>query len=585
MTNWFHPSILFIFGAILIPFLKGRARQAYLLLIPALAFLDVVAMTGGAYWTFNFMGNEIIFGKVDSLSLVFACVFTIAAFIGMVYALHLDDAAQHVAAFLYIGSSLGVVFAGDYLTLFIFWEIMAFASAYLVFAQRSKKAVDAGFRYILIHIAGGVFLLGGIVAHYISSGSILFGPIEHDGSLAFYLILIGFILNAAVPPLNAWLTDAYPEATVTGAVFMSAFTTKTAVYVLLRAFPGTEILVGLGVFMAVYGMVYAILENDCRRVLAYSIISQVGYLVTGVGLGTELALNGTVAHAFTDILFKGLLFMATGAVIHMTGRRKLTELGGLYKTMPITFALFMVGALSVSAFPFFSGFISKSMIIAAAQHDHMAEVTLLLTLVSAGTFLYTGLRLPYYMFFAKESDMQAKEPPRNMLAAMGIAAFLCIAIGIFPGALYSLLPHPVHFEPYTLDHITGALSMLLAVAAGFFILRKLLAPEPAITIDTDWFYRIGAKIFMWIANKPIAAYEGFVSDLSNSVILRPLYAVAGIAWNIDRYIVDGAVNGVANVVMACSARVRRIQTGLVQHYALGIIIGLLGIIIAIYAIR
>lgn len=583
MIEWFHPSILFIFGAFLIPFLSGKARQIYLVLIPALAFIDVVFMSQGTYWTFTFMGNEIIFGKADSLSLLFAYVFTIAAFIGLVYALHLDDAPQHMAAFFYIGSSIGVVFAGDYLTLFIFWEIMAFASAYLVFARKEKAAVDAGFRYILMHVTGGVFLLGGIVLHYIATGSILFGPIEKDGSLAFYLIFIGFILNAAAPPLNAWLTDAYPEATVTGAVFMSAFTTKTAVYVLARAFPGTELLIGLGVFMAIFGMAYAIMENDCRRVIAYSIISQVGYLLTGIGIGTELGLNGTAAHAFTDIIFKGLLFMATGAVIHMTGKRKLTELGGLYKTMPVTFALYMAGALSVSAFPFFSGFVSKSMIIAAAQHDHMAIVTLLLTLVSAGTFLYTGLRLPYYMFFAKESQIKAEEPPRNMLAAMGIAAFLCIAIGVFPGALYAILPNPVHFEPYTFDHITGALSMLLAAAAGFFMLRRLLAPEQTISIDTDWFYRIGARIFMWIANKPIAAYEGFVSDLSNTAVMKPLYAVARISLNIDKYVVDGIVNGVASLVLAISARVRRVQTGLVQHYAMAIAVGIF-VIIAIYAI-
>lgn len=582
MTNWLHPSIFFIFGAFLIPFLRGKARQIFLVLMPAFAFVDVLFMSGGTYWSFSFMGNEIIFGKVDSLSLLFACVFTIAAFIGMVYALHLDDAVQHMAAFFYIGSSIGVVFAGDYLTLFIFWEIMAFASAYLVFAQKDRAAVGAGFRYILMHITGGVLLLGGIVIHYITAGSILFGQIEHDGSLAFYLIFLGFILNAAAPPLNAWLTDAYPEATVTGAVFMSAFTTKTAVYVLARAFPGTELLVGMGVFMAVFGMVYAVMENDCRRVLAYSIISQVGYLVTGIGIGTEMALNGTAAHAFTDILFKGLLFMAAGAVIYSTGKRKLTELGGLYKTMPVTFVMYMIGAFAVSAFPLFSGFVSKSMIIAAAQHDRMALATLLLTLVSAGTFLYTGLRLPYYMFFAKDSDIQAKEPPFNMLVAMGIAAFFCIAIGIFPGALYSLLPHPVHFEPYTLDHITGSLSMLLAVAAGFFMLRKLFVPDPSISIDTDWFYRMGARIFMWIANKPIAAYEGFVSDLSNSAVMRPLYIVATIALNIDKYIVDGAVNGVAGFVIACAARMRRIQTGLVQHYAVGIIVGIL-VIIAVYA--
>ncbi|MBI3752718.1 MAG: Na(+)/H(+) antiporter subunit D [Deltaproteobacteria bacterium] len=584
MIDWIHPGIIFILGAILVPFLKGRTRQAYLVLVPALAILAVASMSHGTYGTFTIIGRELILGKVDKLSVVFGYVFSIAALISTIYALHVEKPGEHVAAFLYVGSSLGVVFAGDYFTLFIFWEVMAFASCYLVFVQRNKQAVDSAFRYLMVHIAGGLFLLGGIILHYIDTGSILFGPIAHDGSLAFYLILIGFILNAAVPPLNAWLTDAYPEATVTGAVFMSAFTTKTAVYVLIRAFPGTELLVVLGVIMALYGVVYAVMENDARRLLAYHIVSQVGYMVAGVGMGTEMTLNGSTAHAFAHILYKGLLFMGAGAVIYMTGIRKLTELGGLYKTMPITVVLYMVGAFAISAFPLFSGFVSKSMVIAGASHDHRPFVTLLLTMASSGTFLHTGLKLPYYMFFGKDSGIRVKEPPRNMLIAMGMAAFLCIAIGVFPGPLYNLLPYPVHFEPYTADHVTGALSILMFTALGFFLLLKYLDPEPTVSVDTDWFYRKGAAVFMRIARGPVVIYENFVSNLSNTAVLKPLYLVAGICHKIDIHIVDGAVNGVANLVIACGARMRRIQTGLVQHYALGIIVGLL-VIIAIYAIR
>jgi len=583
MIEWFHPAVLFIFGAFLIPFLRGRVQKAYLIIIPTLALLDVVLMSQGSYWRHTFLGNEVIFGKVDKLSIVFAYVFTIMALIGMVYALHVKRTGEHMAAFLYVGSSLGVTFAGDYFTLFIFWEIMAFASVYLVFAQGGRQAVDAGFRYLMVHIFGGVCLLGGIILHYITTGSTIFGPIEQDGSLAFYLILIGFILNAAVPPLNAWLTDAYPEATVTGAVFMSAYTTKTAVYVLVRAFPGTELLVWLGTIMAIYGVVYAVMENDARRLLAYHIVSQVGYMVTGVGIGTEMALNGSTSHAFAHIIYKGLLFMGAGAVIYMTGIRKLNELGGMYKTMPITLVLYMIGAFAISAFPLFSGFVSKSMVVAAASHDHRPWVTLLLTMASSGTFLHTGLKLPYYMFFGKDSGIRAKEPPINMLIGMGMAAFLCIAIGVFPDPLYALLPYPVHFEPYTPDHVTGALGILMFTALGFFLLLKHLDPEPTISIDTDWFYRMGARVFMWIARGPISAYEAVVSELSNTAILRPLYIMAAIGLWIDKNIVDGIVNGMANLTIYCGARLRRIQTGLLQHYAIGIILGLL-VVVTVYSV-
>lgn len=586
MTDaFFHPSILFIAGAFLIPLLWGKVQKAYLLIIPAIAFLICIGASQGTYGVYNFLGHEIIFAKIDKLSLVFSYVFTIMAFIGMMYGLHVKDAGQHMAAYFYIGSALGVTFAGDYFTLFIFWEIMAFASAYLVFAQRDDAAVKAGFRYILVHIAGGVFLLGGIILHYAETGSIIFGPIEQNGSAAFYLIMIGFILNAAVPPLHAWLADAYPEATVTGAVFMCAFTTKTAVYVLVRAFPGTELLVWLGVIMALYGVVYAVLENDCRRLLAYHIVSQVGYMVAGVGMGTYMTLNGSVSHAFAHILYKALLFMGAGAVIYMTGRRKLTELGGLYRTMPVTLTLYMIGGFAISAFPLFSGFVSKSMVVAGAAADHRPVVALLLTMASAGTFLHTGLKLPYYMFFGKDSGLRPKEPPMNMLIAMGIAAFLCIAIGVVPGQLYNILPYPVHFEPYTGDHVTSALGILMFTALGFFLLLKKLDPEPTISADTDWFYRKGSLIFMWFARKPVGAWEGFITEIANTAIMPFIYAVARLGFWIDRNIVDKAVNGVAGIIMSLSAGVRRVQTGLLQHYAIGMVLGIMVIIFIFSVIK
>ncbi|MCF6109444.1 MAG: Na(+)/H(+) antiporter subunit D [Mesorhizobium sp.] len=583
MIDFVHPALLFILGALPIPFLKGSIRKAYLMLIPALAILAVLTVQPGSYGAAEFIGQEILIAKVDRLSIVFATVFTIMALIGMVYALHLTGAGEHVAAFVYVGSALGVVFAGDYLTLFLFWEGMAFASAYLVFAQRGKQAIRAGFRYLMVHITGGVALLGGVILHGLATGSLLFGPIEGGMGVAAYLILAGFMLNAAVPPLNAWLTDAYPEATVTGAVFMSAFTTKTAVYVLARAFPGTELLVWLGTAMALYGVIYAVLENDCRRLLAYHIVSQVGYMVAGVGIGTEMAVNGASSHAFAHILYKALLFMGAGAVIHVTGRRKLTELGGLYRTMPLTVALYMVGAFAISAFPFFSGFVTKSMVVAAAGQDHRALVVLALTMASSGTFLHTGLKLPYYMFFGMDRKLEAREPPRNMLVAMGMAAVLCIAIGVFPQPLYALLPHPVDFEPYTGVHITESLGILMFTALGFVLFLRALDPENTISIDTDWFYRKGARHFMWLAEKPLARYEKAVSDVSETAVLPFLHGTARAGLRIDLNGVDAVVNGVARSILRGGGALRKLQTGVVTHYALAMIVGVIAAI-AVFAV-
>jgi multicomponent Na+:H+ antiporter subunit D len=488
MTEVLHPSLLLFAGALLVPLLRGRAQQGWLVLLPALVIVAVFSLAPGVYGAGQFMGLELVPMRVDELSLVFASVFAIITLVGAIYALHLKDNTQHVAALLYAGSALGVVFAGDLLTLYVFWEMMVITSVWLIWCRRNPVSLAAGFRYLLVHALGGVVLLAGVVLYYLQTGSLAFELIEHGGP-AFYLILIGFMINAAVPPLHAWLADAYPEATVTGAIFLSALTTKTAVYTLVRGYPGTEFLIWFGVVMALYGVVYAVLSNDIRRLLAYHIISQVGYMVAAVGMGTIVALNGASAHAFTHILYKALLFMGAGAVIHMTGKAKLTELGGIYRYMPLTFLLYMVGAFSISAFPLFSGFVSKTMIVEAAALDGRAAVWLLLSLASAGTFLHTGLKLPWFTFFGPDSGLRPREAPLNMLIAMGIAAFLCVFIGVYPAWLYAMMPAEVDYQAYTTGHILWELQLLLFTGVGFFFLLRHVGGEAKVSLDTDWAYR------------------------------------------------------------------------------------------------
>ena len=394
--EWVHPGLVLILGAWALPFLKGSTKRIAMVLLPASALLLCLRLEPGTYGAVHFMGQELVFGRVDRLSLVFSYVFALLTLVGMIYALHVDDDAQHMVALTYGGAALGATFAGDFLSLFVFSELMAVAAVLLVWLRRTPAAVSAGFRYLLLHMFGGLCLLGGAVLYWSQTGSLAFGDMSaYAGSAAFNLILMAFLLNAAVPPLGAWLPDAYPEATATGAVFLTAFTTKSAVYALIRGFAGTEMLIWWGAAMAVYGVVYAVLENDARRLLAYHIISQVGYMVCGVGIGTELALNGAAAHAFSHILYKALLFMGAGAVLQMTGLRKLSDMGGLYKTMPLTLALYMVGAFAISAVPLFSGFVSKSMVVSSAAETGRAGIFLVLTLASSGTFLHTGLKLPY----------------------------------------------------------------------------------------------------------------------------------------------------------------------------------------------
>lgn len=522
---WLHPSFVLIVGALLLPALKGVAQQTYRVLLAAVFLWLIFQISPGIYASFSFAGLDMVAGRADKLSLAFAYVFGIITLVATIYSLHVKDNIQHIAGLFYAASAVGVVFAGDLITLYVFWELMMLASVWLIWRRATAKAYTAGYRYLLVHAFSGVMLLGGIVMFYGQTGTLVFEQMQVGGA-ASYLILIGFLVNAAVPPLHAWLTDAYPESTITGAIFLSALTTKTAVYTLIRGYPGTEFLVWLGTIMALWGVVYAVLANDIRRLLAYHIISQVGYMVAGVGMGTAIAINGATAHAFTHILYKSVLFMGAGAVITMTGKSKLTELGGIYKYMPITFVLYMIGAFSISAFPLFSGFVSKTMVVEAAAVDHRAWIWLLLSMASAGTFLHTGLKLPYFTFMGQDSGLRPKEAPWNMLLAMGISAFFCVFIGVNPAWLYQFMPNPVEYNAYSLGHLFWELQLLLFTGLGFFLMLKHLGGEPKLSADTDWFYRKGgAKLALFIAHQVRTAWAGFTQQAN--ALLNKLWLLLG----------------------------------------------------------
>ncbi len=507
MIEWLHPALLLVAAAAAVPLLPSRAGRALSVAAPLAALAVCISAPHGLHGGFEFFGWRLSPWRADALSSIFGAVFSLMGALGAVYALHEKASFQRSAGLAYLGGALGITLAGDLLTLFVFWELSALAAAALVFAGGRPGSGAAGLRYLMVHLFGGVLLLSGILLRAAGTGSIGFSSMTADlSSPASWLILGGFLLNAAVPPLGAWLPDAYPRASVTGAVLMTAYTTKSAVYALIRGFPGTEILIWLGALMAVYGVVYAVLENDARRLLAYHIISQVGYMVCGVGIGTQLALNGAAAHASAHIIYKALLFMGAGAVLHTTGKTRLSDMGGLWRGMPVTMGLYMIGAMSISAFPLFSGFVSKSMVVSAAGESLRSAPYLLLTLASAGTFLHTGLKLPYYMFFWRDSGARGHEPPRNMLAAMGLAALACVLIGLFPGALYARLPFPCSYEPYTAAHVVSAVGMLSFTALGFFMFLRHLDPEPSMSLDTDWPYRRGAGAFMRLLHGPLGRF-------------------------------------------------------------------------------
>ena len=492
----FPPALIMILGALLVPLLRGRRRTVYMLALPVASFGYLLSLPQGMSAPLPLFGYELTLVRIDALSLLFGYLFHLAALIGLIYALRVKGAVEQAAALVYAGAAIGAVFAGDLITLFVFWEILAVSSVFLIWSRKTERAYRAGMRYLIIQVASGVILLAGIAWNAQRSGSIAFDAqnlgLNGTGTL---LIFIALGIKGVFPLLHNWATDAYPEATATGAVFLSAFTTKVAVYALARGFPGTEILIVIGTAMAAFPIFYAVIENDLRRVLVYSMINQIGFMMVGIGIGTELAINGAVSHAFNDVLFKGLLFMSMGAVLYRTGKINGSELGGLYKSMPKTAVLCMIGAASISAFPLFSGFVSKSMVMSAALKEGYGWVWFVPLFASAGVFHHAGIKIPFFAFFAHDSGIRCKEAPRNMLVAMSIAAGFCIFNGMFPNALlYRLLPYEVDYIPYTSTHVISQLQLLFFSALCFTWLKLsgLYPPElRSVNLDSDWIYRRG----------------------------------------------------------------------------------------------
>ncbi len=509
------PFVPFLVAALLALLTRGWLRASIMLATPVLGGLHLwLDVAPGITLTKPVLQYELVLMRTDKLSLLFGYLFHIASFIALVYALHVRDTLQCVAGLLYAGSALGAVFAGDLITLFIFWELLALSSVFLVWARRNARASRAGIRYLLFQVSSGLLLLAGALMHYRQTGSLAFDFIGLEG-VSGWLIFMAFGIKCGFPLLHNWLTDAYPESTPTGTVFLSAFTTKVAVYALARGFPGTDLLVYIGAIMTCFPIFYAVIENDLRRVLAYSMINQLGFMVCGIGIGTALALNGAVAHAFNDVIFKGLLFMSMGAVLHRTGKMNGSDLGGLYKSMPKTATLCIVGAASISAFPLFSGFVSKSLVMSAMLKEGHDVLWLALLFASAGVFHHAGIKIPYFAFFAHDSGIRTAEAPRNMLLAMSLAAALCIFIGSQPQYLYALLPWQVEYWPYNTTHVLTQLQLLFFSALAFVWLNKqgIYPPElHALNIDAEWLYRkllpAGARLVYGVLHRTMQVLAG-----------------------------------------------------------------------------
>ena len=517
------PGLILVLGALVVPALPLNLRRVWMLLLPVLGLAQIWMLPEAASLTWQLAGFELEWMRADRLAMVFGTIFHLAALLSVIYALHLGDSfknrIEQTAALMYAGCAIGATFSGDLLTLFVWWEGTAITSVFLIWhrlidpwhrpgeleqrtpyetARRRARVRQVGRDYLVIQVLSGMLLLCGAAFVYHGTGSMDFRQLGLPGTAAFdrtqfsiatmdwasiagpWFLLGAFGIKAAFPLLHGWLRDAYPEGSATSTVWLSAFTTKLAIYALARGFAGNEILIPIGAAMTAYPVFYAVIVNDLRRVLSYSLNNQLGFMIVGIGIGTDLAINGAAAHAFAHIIYKGLLFMSMGAVLHRVGTTKASELGGLYKRMPITTFFCIIGGMAISAFPLFSGFISKSMVLTAAAEGHHTVTFLILLFASAGVLDHSGIKVPFFAFFHKDQGLGrkhgVKEAPANMLVAMGIAAVLCVGLGVWYQPLYSILPFPevaAEYHPYDATHIVTQLQLLMCSIGAFVFLNKV----------------------------------------------------------------------------------------------------------------
>ncbi|MCJ7684465.1 MAG: hypothetical protein MUO68_09240 [Desulfobacteraceae bacterium] len=584
LDSFLHPATGFFLLALILPFFRGRFWRWLLFVPPLSAIVLAFRMKLGAYWALSYVGQNLVLGRVDTLSMSFVILFSLMTFICTIFAFHVQEKAHHVASLFYMGASFGCILAGDYWTLYIFWQLMIVSSAFLIWLSRRPRSAQAGFRYMLLLLLSSVLLLAGILLRQRVTGTFVFGPADTHMMWHFdWLILAAFCINGAVVPFHAWLTDAYPEATVAGAVFLSVFTTKTAIYALARCFVGLDFLVVLGAVMAAYGAFYALTANHIRRILAYLMVSQGGLMLAGIGMDTKMGLDGAMALVYAHTFYNALLFMAAGCLIHSLKEDHLSRLGGIAPRVPFILVCTMVGGLSMSAMPLLNGFIAIPLILEAGWQESPV-LAMALALAMAGTFTAVGLRLPYFAFWSKKPQKREKQDtlPLNMTVAMALASLCCIIQGIFPQLLYRRMPAPLEESPFTLWKILGAFLFLGLICLLFIFVRRGLTPGTRRLPDFDLLYRLVGRGIMGLLARPMAWMDSIWTDLYLTVVLRATTGTArGAGW-FDKSGIDKAVDGTARSVLGLGKISARMQTGRLQEMLAWMVLLALGLFALIW---
>lgn len=541
MIESIPPFAYVLLAAFLVAVLPARLGHAVGALSTAAVGVHALVVSNGTYLDVGFLGFDVVLFNVDDPARLLAVAVSTLATAAVIYAAVTEiDRIRTAFALSYVASTAGVVFAGDWLTMIFFWELMAVTSTLLVWYY-GGEAVRAGFRYALFHGTGGTILLAAVAVHYVSVDSFHYADHAGIAEAAVPLAAVGIGINCGFIFLHSWLPDTYPRPHVASSVFLSVFTTKTAAYVMFRAFPGERMwLAYIGGAMAVYGVFYALLQYDPRRLLTYHIQAQVGYMLAGIGLGTQKATAGGLAHMFNNVLFKALLFMAVGVVIYRTGIEDIREHGGLWNVMPLTFLAYVIGAASITAVPGTNGFVSKGMVLDEAHHIHNFEFGIegtaihgdvlwwLLILGAIGTFM-SFFKLGYYIFFHGENTLEPADAELGQTVAMLTVGGFCLLYGLVPELLLELLP----FTEYLLEEVHPYSTGHLLESAVLFVVSLVL---------------------FWTLKGPIGRLA-WVPDVDRVLFPASFHTGRGVVWGVTE-----AWAAVDRLVMATAAAAMRVGT-------------------------
>ncbi|MCA9148108.1 MAG: hypothetical protein KDA92_02350 [Planctomycetales bacterium] len=540
------PGVPLMLGALLTVCLPARVRRPLLVALPVLSLWHMAGCFElGDQVHVNWLGLRLTPIRVDRLALAWAYIFHFAALVVAIYQWADEHPLTPAMSLSYAGGAIAAVFAGDLLSLFLGWEWTALASVFLVWNGRQPGGTATGIRYLLWQVGSGVLLLSGAILLLSQTGELGFGGPHQVGiytaqvsTWAGRLILIAFAIKAGFPLLNTWLLDAYPAASPAGTVVLSAFTTKLAIYALLRGFAGWEPLIAVGCVMAIVPLIQALIEDDARRTLVYCLINQLGFMVVAIGVGTPLAVNGVAAHAIGHILYKSLLLMAIGSTAQLADTTRCSKLYQVAKVLPWVAVLYMVGAAAM-ALPLTCGFVTKSISLSAIAEAHRQTAWLILWAATAGVVFVCACRLPYVLFFGPKSSHDQVERhskpavvPTSHYVAMTVTAIACITLGVAPEwLLYRHLPNPIEYHPYTMPHVVGQLQLIAWAIVAFSLLARFEL-YPVVTsgfnLDVDWLWRRGLKGLMEAAWRGSQAIQTRASEANrqsrNKLLSRLAYS-------------------------------------------------------------